>query len=50
MNNDIQLCMYDIDQVNSVVIHNISDLNTLNLGNKQLSIFAMNISNTYLNG
>jgi len=40
----IQFCISDIDEVNSVVRQNISDLNTLNLGNKQFSIFAMNIS------
>jgi len=44
MINDIQFCISDIDQIKSIVTQNINDLNTLNLVNKQFSIFAMNIS------
>lgn len=43
MNNDIQFCISDINQVNSIVTLNINNLNTLNIGNNQFSIFAMNI-------
>lgn len=44
MNNDIQFCISDINQVNSIVSLNITDLNSLNIGNNKFSIFAMNIS------
>lgn len=44
MNNDIQFCVSDINQVNSIVSLNITDLNSLNIGNNKFSIFAMNIS------
>lgn len=44
MNNDIQYCISDINQLNSIITLNINDLNTLNIGNNQFSIFAMNIS------
>jgi len=41
MKNDIQFCIPDISIL--VVTQNINDLNNLNLGNKEFSIFAMNI-------
>lgn len=42
--NDIQFCVSDINQVNSIVTLNITDVNSLIIGNNKCSIFVMNIS------